>query len=100
MLQPEHGSDLAICEPDLWSLIRHRISLRWRFGELRQNRADKRASTVHSAMRLAQILLKLRPDSGTYWSDDASLLDRLEAHLAITDDGEARKALATYLCEP
>jgi hypothetical protein len=51
-------------------------------------------------MRLAQILLKLRPGSGTDWSDDPSLLDRLEAHLTITDDRELRKALATYLCEP
>src|SRR5690242_5008477 len=100
MLLPEHGSDLAVCEPDRWNLLRHRISLRCRFLELLQNRGANRASTVHSAMRLAQILVALRHDSRTDWSDGASLLDRLEAQLAITDDGEVRKALATYLCEP
>jgi hypothetical protein len=51
-------------------------------------------------MRLAQILVELRHDTRTDWSDDPSLLDRLEAHLAITDDVEARKALAAYVCEP
>jgi hypothetical protein len=52
---------------------------------------------VHSATRLAQILVELRHHTHTDLSDDPSLLDRLEAHLAITDDVEARKALATYL---
>jgi hypothetical protein len=51
-------------------------------------------------MRLAQILVALRHDSRTDWTDDPSLLDRLEAHLAITDDVEVRKTLAAYLCEP
>src|SRR5689334_18774594 len=100
MLLPEHGSDIAVCEPDRWNLLRHRISLRCTFLELLQNRADKRAPTVHSAMRLAQILVELRHESRTDWSDDPSLLDRLEAHLAATDDVEAREALAKYLCEP
>jgi hypothetical protein len=100
MLLPEHGSDLAVCEPDRWNLFRHGMSLRCTFLELLQNRTGKRAPTLHSAMRLAQILVELRHDSRKDWSDDPSLLDRLEAHLAITDDVEARKALATYLCEP
>jgi hypothetical protein len=101
MLLPEHGPDLAVCEPDRWSPpLRQRISLRRRFLALLQNRADNRMATVHSAMRLAQILVALRYDSHTDWSDDPSLVDRLEAHLAITDDVGARKALATYLCEP
>jgi hypothetical protein len=100
MLLPEHGSDLAVCEPDRWNILRNRISLRRTFLELLQNRADKRVPTVHSAMRLAQILVELRHESRTDWGDDASLLDRLEPHLAITDDVEAHKALATYICEP
>src|SRR5690242_11477734 len=100
MLLPEHGSDLAVCEPDRWNFLRRRISFRCTFLELLQNRAGKRAPTVHSAMRLAQILVALRYDSHTDWSDDPSLVDRLEAHLAITDDVGARKALATYRCEP
>ena len=100
MLLPEHGSDIALYEPDQWNPLRQRFSLRRRILELLQNRADKRPATVQSAMRLAQILVELRDDSRTDWSDDPSLLDRLEAHLAITDDGEVRRALATYLCEP
>ena len=100
MLLPEHGSDLAVCELDRGNPFRRRISLRCTFLELLQNRGDKRASTVHSAMRLARILVELQHDSRTDWSDDPSLLYRLEAHLAITDDVEVRKALATYLCEP
>ena len=100
MLLPEHGSDLAVCEPDRWNLLKQRISLPRRFVELLQNRPDKRAPIVHSAIRLAQLLVELQEASRTEWSDDPSLLDRLEARLTITNDGEARKALVTYLCEP
>lgn len=79
MLLPEHGSDIALYQPDQWNPLKQRISLRRRFLELLQNIADKRVATVQPAMRLAQILVELRHDCSTDWSDDPSLLDRLEA---------------------
>jgi hypothetical protein len=99
MLLPEHGSDIALCEPDRWNPVRRRISLRRRILQLLQSKADKRLPTTQPAMRLAQILVEMRHDSRTDLSDDPSLLDRLEAHLAITEDVEARNVLAEYLCE-
>lgn len=100
MQVPEHGSEIAVCEPSRWETRGHRV-WRWRTVLRRLQISVRRRSTaVKPETRLAQMLANLQRGSHADWSKDPALLPRLEAHLAITDEVELRKVFANYLCEP
>ena len=100
MLLPEHGSEIAVCEPSGWDTGAHRV-WRWRtvLREL-QKSIRRRPASAKPETRLVQMVANLQRGSDTIWSEDPELLPRLEAELATTDDLELRNVFANFLCEP
>ena len=100
MLLPEHGPDIALCDPSQWETHKSRLSS-WRGLTRRlQMLARRRSAPANPETRLAQMISNLGGSSGAEWSDDPGIVQRLEAHLATTDDVELRKVFASFLCEP
>lgn len=100
MLLPEHGSEIAVCEPSRWEKRTDRV-WRWR-TVLRQLQRSvrRRSASAKPEARLVQMVANLRQDPDATWSEDPALLPRLEAELAATEDLELRKVFASFVCEP
>jgi hypothetical protein len=50
--------------------------------------------------RLAQMVMEVGLGVDGNWNADPTLLERLEAQVAATDDRAVRKVFAAYLSEP
>jgi hypothetical protein len=100
MLLPEHGSDIALCDPSQWERRRSRLWSWRRLARRLQMSVRRRPASQDPEIRMAQMLATLVGGRDADYSDDPALLPRLEAHLAITDDVELRKVFVNYLCEP
>lgn len=97
---PEERSESMVCDGYDW-LPRRLPWFVWRDLFWRLPRKFRfRPAQDNPDTELAQMLRNVRDDIHAEGSDDSSLLQRLEAQIAIMNDAEVRKLLARYLCEP
>src|ERR1700740_2578357 len=100
MLLLDEGPDLGIRDAYEWD-VRKLTVLAWhelvrRLPMLFRSRPEK----ANPETRLAHMVMAVQRATYRDWSDDPTLLERLEAQLAVTNDIEVRKAFAKYLSEP
>ena len=101
---PEQGPEIPVCDSQAWDARRYGV-FGWR--DLRRSlqiafRKWRPILTQNTTpeSRLARIVMNVGLGVDGNWSADPMLLERLEAHLAVTDDVAVRKVFAAYLSEP
>jgi hypothetical protein len=102
---PEQGPEIADCDSQVWDVRRYPASgwhevhrcLKIAFRKWRSTAMQKRTPPES---RLAQMAIEVGLGVDGNWSADPTVLERLEAQVAATDDRAVRKVFAAYLSEP
>jgi hypothetical protein len=102
---PEQGPEIAVRDCQAWDVRRNRVSgwhdlRRSLLIAFRRWRSSGRQNRTPPESRLAQMVVEVGLGVDGNWSADPTLLERLEAQVAATDDRAICKVLAAYLSEP
>ena len=96
---PDNGPEVAVCDAYEWDARKH-VALAWR-GLLQRLLMPFtiRRVEANSETRLAHMVVTVQRKICT-GDGDPTLIPRLEAELAATNDTEVRKLFARYVSEP